>query len=356
MRRMGDERTTALACAQFFSGKRVLITGAAGSVGSAVALRLASAGCARIALLDHYDHGLLDVAEGVSRIAGQTEVIDVLCDVRDVQSVETWMRRVRPDIVIHAAALKHVHVGERHPGECILTNLIAVKTVLSAAVAAGASDFLLISTDKAASPVCVMGATKRLAELYMAGFQAEGACATSLKAIRFGNVFASQGSVVPRFEAQIAAGGPVEITHPDMERYFMSIDNAVDLILDVTALTDERAPRGGAYFMEMGEPVSIMGMATDMIKRSGRYIPIKVTGLRPGEKLKEELFDDYEAASTTSLSGVHRIAPLSAMASVTSRDMTELEALARTGENERIRQQLFAYLDARLGRYESAVG
>src|SRR5262249_40028559 len=159
--------------------------------------------------------------------------------------------------------------------------------------------------DKAASPVCVMGATKRLAELHLLGFEGEHDLQMTLKSVRFGNVIGSQGSVLPRFSAQIAAGGPLEVTHPEMERFFMSVEEAVGLILSVTRSEDE----SGAYYMEMGDPVSILDLGREMIARSGRKIGIEFTGLRAGEKLKEELFDDAEAVAPASLPNVFKVAP-----------------------------------------------
>jgi len=341
---------------KFFGGKRVLVTGAAGSVGSALAARLATLGCESLALLDHFDHGLLDVCETVQRAAPNTEVRDVLCDIRDRERLNACLGRVKPDIVIHAAALKHVHMGDRHPGECVLTNLVGVHTTLAASVAAGASDFMLVSSDKAASPVCVMGATKRLAELHLAGFEAERRPATRVRSVRFGNILGSQGSVVPRFAAQIAAGGPLEITHAEMVRYFMTVDEAVGLILNVTALEDSDAPSSAGYYMDMGEPVSILQLGRDMIAKSGKDIEIVFTGVREGEKIREELFDEYEVAQETALESVYRVVPQSPDALVTTADIERLDRLARTAPDALITQHVFAELDRHLGREEPAVG
>jgi FlaA1/EpsC-like NDP-sugar epimerase len=212
---------------------------------------------------------------------------------------------------------------------------------------------MLISSDKAAAPGCVMGATKRLAELHLAGFQKECATRMQLKSVRFGNVMGSQGSVLPRFKAQIEAGGPVEVTHPQMERFFMSAREATGLILSVTAQDDSGV---GAYFMEMGEPVSIMDLAHDTIRDAGRRVEIAITGLRPGEKLKEQLFDDYEHVSETALPCVFRVEPVGAEAYMTSADVAHLEAMARTMDDAVLRQRVFAYLDERLSREERAAG
>jgi FlaA1/EpsC-like NDP-sugar epimerase len=336
----------------FYADKRVLITGAAGSVGSALSLELARLGCAHLAMLDQFDHGLINIVESVRRIAPKLQITEALCDVRDSGRLDAWVRRIEPDVVIHSAALKHVHLGERHPVECVLTNLVGVRNALSAAANAGAGHFMLISSDKAAAPSCVMGATKRLAELHLTGFQMERPTATRLKSVRFGNVLGSQGSVLPRFEAQIEAGGPLEVTHPDMERFFMSAQEAVGLILSVTALEGET----GAYFMEMGAPVSIMELGREMIRSCGKQIDVEITGLRQGEKLKEQLADDYETVESTPLPGIFRVTPQSEDAYVTAADVAHLEAMARTMDNAVVRQRVFAHLDQRLGREERATG
>lgn len=339
----------------FYAGKRVLITGAAGSVGSALAFRLAELGCAHIAMLDQFDHGLIEVVDGVRRISPSAQITEALCDIRDEARLAVWMRRVAPDVVFHSAALKHVHLGERHPVECVITNLIGVRNVVEAAAAAGVSHFMLVSTDKAAAPVCVMGATKRLAELYLMGFAQENETPMQLKSVRFGNVWASQGSVLPRFAAQIEAGGPVEVTHPDMKRFFMTANEAVGLILSVAALDQPGAE--GAYFMEMGDQKSIIDIARDMLARAGREdIEIKITGLRPGEKLGEQVFDENETVSESALPGIFRVAPHSPDAYLTSADVAHIETMARTLDDAIVRQRIFNQLDERLNREERAAG
>lgn len=336
----------------FFAGKRVVITGAAGSVGSALSLKLAKLGCAHLAMLDQFDHGLLEIVEAVKRAAPAQQTTDALCDVRDFGRLDAWMRRIEPDVVIHSAALKHVHLGERHPVECVLTNLVGVRNAVTAASNAGASHFMLISSDKAAAPTCVMGATKRLAELYLHGFRLEQSTQMKMTSVRFGNVLGSQGSVMPRFAAQIDAGGPLEVTHPDMERYFMSSAEAVGLILSVTALESAQ----GAYFMDMGAPVSILELGRGLIAGSGKDIDIEFTGLRPGEKLSEQLTDEYDRIAPSSLPNVFRITPTSLDAFLTSADVAHLETVARTMGNAIVRQRVFAHLDERLGRKERAAG
>lgn len=345
-----------LAQRAFYANKRVLITGAAGSVGSALALKLADFGCAHLAMLDQFDHGLLDIVEAVRARSPQLQVTEALCDVRDSGRLDAWMSKIAPDVVIHSAALKHVHLGERHAAECVLTNLVGVRNALAAAANAGASHFMLVSSDKAAAPVCVMGATKRLAELHLLGFQMERNPNMRLRSVRFGNVLGSQGSVLPRFRAQIEKGGPVQITHPDMQRFFMTSNEAVGLILSVAAADDFGIKDAGAYYMEMGEPVSIMSIAQELIRRSGRDVPIEVTGLRPGERLSEQLFDELETVVPSSIPRVFRITPNAANAYMTSADVAHLETVARTLDNNIVRQRVFAQLDQRLGHSERAAG
>ncbi len=340
----------------FFRGKTVLVTGAAGSIGSAVARTLGDIGCGKLVLLDQFDHGLIEICEEIARAHPAQGVTDSLCDIRDRGRIEALFARTAPDVVIHAAALKHVHLSERHPVECVLTNLVGVRNVLAASASSGARDFLLVSSDKAASPVCVMGATKRLAELLLLGFERERLGAMRMKSVRFGNVWGTQGSVAPRFAAQIEAGGPVEVTHADMQRFFMSADEAVHLILSVAAFDDREAKRAGAYYMEMGEPVRIVDIARDMVRRSGKDIEIIFTGLRPGEKLKEELFDEFEHASSCAIDNVFRVEPASTDAYVTTSDVNKIETMARTLDEETLGRRLFAFLDSRLGRSERAAG
>jgi O-antigen biosynthesis protein WbqV len=350
-----EQRFDLAALRSFYNGKCVLVTGAAGSVGADLSLALASLGCARLAMLDQFDHGLIGVVERVKRAAPGLETIEALCDVRDPSRLDAWVRRIEPDVVIHSAALKHVHLGERHPVECVLTNLVGVRNALEAAANAGASHFMLVSSDKAAAPTCVMGATKRLAELYLRGFAMERAPAMQLKSVRFGNVMGSQGSVLPRFRAQIEAGGPLEVTHPEMERFFMTAEEAVGLILSVAAL-DDPTKASGAYYMEMGAPVSILELGRGLIERAGRDIEIVFTGLRPGEKLREQLVDEYETTSPSTLQGVFRITPKAADAYLTSADIAHLETIARSMGNAVVRQRVFAHLDERLRREERAAG
>jgi O-antigen biosynthesis protein WbqV len=198
-----------------------------------------------------------------------------------------------------------------------------------------------------------MGATKRLAELHLAGCERENTSQMQVKSVRFGNVMGSQGSVLPRFQSQIESGGPLEVTHAEMERYFMSAQEAVGLILTVTAHDDVV---GGVYIMEMGAALSIMDLGREMIRTSGKLIDIEITGLRSGEKLKEQLFDEYETLSSTSLPSVFQVAPTAADAFLPAADVAHLAGMVRTRPPAVVRQRVFACLDERLCREERATG
>lgn len=330
-----------------FADRRVLITGAAGSVGAALSQRLAAAG-ATLGLLDHFDHGLLRVADELADANNGARFEILLCSVRDQGALTRAVAEFAPDLVIHAAALKHVHLGELHPAECVLTNLIGVRNALAAAHAAGVGEFMLISSDKAAAPTCVMGASKRLAELYLHGFAAERRTPMRLAAVRFGNVMGSQGSVAPRFADQIERGGPVTVTHPDMERYFLTMEEAVTHVLNVCALAPEHKT-GAAFVMDMGEPIAILRLAEEMIARAESDAEIAITGIRPGEKLTEQWFDDWEIAEQSALDGVFVVRPRPEAGHVSSFDISELESAAQQGMDPKaLRARVFSCLEARL--------
>ncbi len=333
----------------FVRGRTALVTGAGGSIGSELCRELATMGCRKLVALDHSDHALIDLHEALGET--RTQIVDILCDVRDGQRLAAAFERTRPDVVIHAAALKHVHMGERHPAESVLTNLVGVRNAVEAAAKAGVEHFLLISSDKAAAPGSVMGASKRLAELYLRNVSAT----SNMRAlsVRFGNVLGSKGSVAPLFARQIAAGGPITITHPDMRRYFMTVQEAVQLILLVLAKGEVES---ATYLLDMGEPVRIMDIARRMIESARTMTPVKVTGLREGEKLDEELYDDFEEIEPAAIDGVSRIRPASDDYAITAQDITELERVVRATSDDIVRHRVFALLDSRLGQGVSDVG
>ncbi|MGV8930456.1 MAG: SDR family NAD(P)-dependent oxidoreductase, partial [Brevundimonas sp.] len=249
------------------AGKRVLVTGGGGSIGSEIARQLIQLGCHQLTIIDHSEFQLFQINKELEN-SEAAKVRAVLADVRDTDRVRQIMSEERPEIVFHAAALKHVSLVEENPVEGVRTNVLGTWNVLSAAAEAGSAQFVLISTDKAAAPSNVMGATKRVAEALL-GLAPKGS--TRFSSVRFGNVLGSAGSVVPIFRDQIARGGPVTVTHPDVERFFMTIPEAVQLVLHSTALNAAREHAAEAKFvLEMGEPVKIVELARQMIQLSGK--------------------------------------------------------------------------------------
>jgi len=304
----------------FLKGKRVIVTGGGGSIGSEICLRCAAFGAAELLIIESSEPALFQISEQLSVQAPGTAVSGALADVRDRARIMPLFAGFKPDIVVHAAALKHVPYLEADWSEGIKTNIFGSVNVIDSAVAAGARTFVMISTDKAIEPVSMLGATKRFAEIYAQSRDAELVAADSgirLVAVRFGNVLGSAGSVVPKFKAQIARGGPVTVTSPDMIRYFMTIREACDLVL--TAATHARAShaeaeRAAVYVLKMGQPMRIMDMAERMIRLAGfepgEDIEIVVSGVRPGERLNEILFARDEPMAETGLDGVMAAKPI----------------------------------------------
>jgi len=329
------------------AGRRVLVTGAGGSIGSEICRQVASLGCGHLAMLDNSEFGLFRIDQEIGDRWPTLSRHEYLHDVRNRTLLNSCFEEVRPDVVFHAAALKHVPLMERHPCESVLTNVVGTWNVAEAANAAGVKHMVFISTDKAVDPPNVMGATKRLAEAVVRA-QQTSAGDTRFSVVRFGNVLGSAGSVVPTFRAQIERGGPVTVTHPDIERYFMTIPEAVQLVLHATAHS-ARQPDGplGVFVLDMGKPVKIMDLARQLIELSGktpgRDIEIEVTGLRPGEKLFEELVDSSEVSEmcgqslmcvTDRIQGVR----------MTEHTVHKLEKVARSGDAAETRALIFEIL------------
>ncbi len=281
----------------YLEGETVLITGAGGSIGSELCRQVAAVSPQKLVLLGHGENSIHNIwLELRDKFADLPLVIEI-ADIRDKPRVNHVFQKHRPSVIFHAAAHKHVPLMEMHPAEAVKTNIFGTRNAAQAASRSGARIFVMISTDKAVNPSSVMGATKRMAEIIIG--QENIAEKTVFTAVRFGNVLGSSGSVVPLFKRQIARGGPVTVTHPDMKRYFMTIPEAVQLVIQAGAMA-----RGGEVFvLDMGEPVKIVDMARDMIKLSGlepdKDIHIKFTGIRPGEKLFEELLTAEEGSSAT---------------------------------------------------------
>ncbi|HUP23799.1 MAG TPA: nucleoside-diphosphate sugar epimerase/dehydratase [Thermoanaerobaculia bacterium] len=272
---------------RFLGGHCVLVTGAGGSIGSELAHQVARFAPRRLVLLERAEFALFEVERKLRQLWPQLDVLPVIGDVVDERRIRAVLHDTKPDVVLHAAAHKHVPLMESNVAEAVRNNVFGTETVARVAGELGVGTFLLISTDKAVRPTSVMGASKRLAELTIQRFEAEFP-GTRYEAVRFGNVLGSTGSVIPIFRDQIAAGGPVTVTDPDMKRYFMTIPEAAQLVLQAGAMG-----QGGEIFvLDMGEPVRIVDMAREMIRMSGyedRDIKIQFTGRRPGEKLFEEL-------------------------------------------------------------------
>jgi FlaA1/EpsC-like NDP-sugar epimerase len=306
----------------FLTGKSVVVTGGGGSIGYEICDRAVTFGAARLLLIENSELALYAAMEKLAAKESQSNIEGRIADIRDRERVFSLFKEFKPDIVFHAAALKHVPLLEQDWDEGIKTNVFGSVNVADAAVEAGAAAMVMISTDKAIEPVSVLGATKRFAEMYCQALDAEAARravperpGTRFIAVRFGNVLASNGSVVPKFKAQIEAGGPVTVTHPDMVRYFMTIREACDLVVTAAshALGRERSDVS-VYVLKMGQPVKISDLAERMIKLSGlepgRDVKIVFTGIRPGERLNEILFDRDEADSNIGIDGVLAARPI----------------------------------------------
>lgn len=281
----------------FLRGQRVLVTGAGGSIGSELARQVARFEPAALVLLDHAENGLYFTQRELTASTPTLPLAAVLADLRDAVAVEDVFVRHRPQIVLHAAAHKHVPLLEDAPREGVLNNVVSTRQLVEAGLRHGIAHFVLISSDKAVYPSSVMGATKRVCERIVQAASTLGKGVFC--AVRFGNVLGTDGSVVPLFQRQLERGGPLTVTHPDVTRYFMTIPEAVRLVLQAAAL----GQNGEVYLLDMGEPVKVVDLARQMIKlaglREGEDIDLVFTGLRPGEKLHEELHSRAEGARLT---------------------------------------------------------
>ena len=307
----------------FVQNKSIIVTGGGGSIGAEICDRIVTFGAARVLVIENSEPALHAVLEMLATKQSAAKIEGRLADVRDRTRIFRLMNDFRPDIVFHAAALKHVPLLERDWGEGVKTNVFGSVNVADAAVAAGANAMVVISTDKAIEPVSVLGASKRFAEMYCQALDNDFARRSDghkrtmrLIAVRFGNVLASNGSVVPKFKAQIEAGGPLTVTHPDMVRYFMTIREACDLVVTAASHALAAGHTGVAvYVLNMGQPVKIVDLAERMIKLSGlepgRDIDITFTGIRPGERLHEILFAREEPTAPVGIEGIVAAKPVS---------------------------------------------
>jgi FlaA1/EpsC-like NDP-sugar epimerase len=281
------------------AGRRVLVTGAGGSIGSEICRQALAHRPASLILLGRGENSIYEIQHEIAGRAAlaEVQVVPIIGDVRDRSVVDRIFARHRPQVVLHAAAHKHVHFMEAEPAEAIKNNVMGTRNVAQAALAAGAERFVMISTDKAVRPAGIMGASKRVAEMIVTALNQEGK--TRFISVRFGNVLGSRGSVIPLFRKQIAAGGPVTVTHPDVTRYFMTIPEAVSLVIQAA----QQGEGGEVFLLDMGEPIKIVNLARQLITLSGlepgRDIAIEFTGLRPGEKLFEDLLTSDENRAPT---------------------------------------------------------
>jgi O-antigen biosynthesis protein WbqV len=301
-------------------GKAVIVTGGGGSIGSEICERIVTFGAARLLVIENSEPALYAVTEALAAHESGAAIEGRIADIRDRERIARLMVEFKPDIVFHAAALKHVPILERDWSEGVKTNIFGSINVADAALMAGAEAMVMISTDKAIEPVSMLGLTKRFAEMYCQALDSDLASGPGAKprmrliSVRFGNVLASNGSVVPKFKAQIEAGGPVTVTHPDMVRYFMTIREACDLVLTAAthALRPVRADVS-VYVLNMGQPVKIVDLAERMIRLSGlepnHDIEIVFTGMRPGERLNEILFASEEPTVEIGVAGIMAAKP-----------------------------------------------
>jgi len=318
--------------ATYIKGATVLVTGAGGSIGSELCRQIARVGPQRLVLVDQGETALFEIERELVDERGFAAAIPVLADCKSRTKMHQVFDRYQPAVVFHAAAYKHVPLMEANPLESVRNNALATRVVAEAAVEHGAQRFVLISTDKAVNPKTVMGQSKALCEWIVEAFGARENVATRFVAVRFGNVLGSSGSVIPIFRRQIAKGGPVTVTHPDMTRYFMTIPEAASLVVQAGAI----GGRGDVFVLDMGEPVRILDLAMQMIRLSGkdpeRDIDVEIVGTRPGEKLHEELWGQGEAAEATVHPKILRVRGPIVDAAWLQEELAELERLVREGE------------------------
>ncbi len=322
------------------TGRVVMVTGAGGSIGSELCRQLARLSPSHLVLLGHGENSIFDIYHELRDLFPALPLVPVIADIRDRARIDEIMRVQKPHAVFHAAAHKHVPLMEENAVEAITNNVLGTRNVTGAAVAAGVRHFVMISTDKAVRPTSIMGASKRIAEMVTQLAATEG---RSFVSVRFGNVLGSRGSVVPTFLRQIRAGGPVRVTHPDMRRYFMTIPEAVQLVLQAGATGQGRE----VFVLDMGEPVKIAEIAADLIRLSGLEvgtdIEIQFTGVRPGEKLYEEMFFDNEHAVPTEHAKLLR-AKLPSMTDGVQADIEALICAAERGADDATLRELMRRL------------
>lgn len=335
----------------FIKGKRIMVTGAGGTIGGELARQISAFLPESLILLDHSEYLLYTIDLELSELYPKLKRHVVLADVTDIVSIEEAFARHKPHVVFHAAALKHVPMAESHPHQAILTNIMGTKNVAETGRKHHVQAVIFISTDKAVRPTSVMGATKRIAECLCQALDAESAKSGKTRFIttRFGNVLGSTGSVVPLFKRQLAAGGPLTVTHKDVTRYFMTVQEAVELVLEAAVMgTTSPKTMGQIFVLDMGEPVKIIHLAEQMIQLAGlkpyEDIRIEMTGLRPGEKLYEELFLDKEQLIKTSCEALMLASPSLEKLDKLRPKIQELEKVALSRDSKKCQELLLSTL------------
>ncbi len=324
--------------ARFLDRRTVLVTGAGGSIGGEICRQVGRFNVKRLVLLGRGENQIYEIERELRALYPARDVVPVIVDVRDADALARAFRQYRPEIVYHAAAHKHVHYMEAFPSEAVKNNIVGTRNVIDAAAAAGVARVVMLSTDKAARPGGVMGASKRFAEFLMAS-RNDSQGNPKLISVRFGNVLASRGSVVPLFIAQIRAGGPVTVSHEDATRYFMSLKEACMLVIQASLMGEG----GEIFILQMGEPIRIAELARDLIALSGHKagdIKVEFVGLRPGEKLHESLVADGE--ETVASRHPHILRTTSRVPSRERLDaaLEKLAALAAQGDDDAVRAEL----------------
>jgi O-antigen biosynthesis protein WbqV len=330
-------------------GRRVLVTGAGGTIGGELSRQLAEFGPSHLCLLDASEYALYSIDLEIKEKHPNLDRSAVIANVRDKGRVSRIFTEEAPELVFHAAALKHVPIVEAHPSEGVLTNINGTRNIADCCCASGVSAMVLISTDKAVNPTNIMGASKRIAETYCQALDLMESTRTRFVTVRFGNVLGSTGSVVPLFQRQLANGGPLTVTHPDMNRYFMTVREAVELVLEATVLGEKQdGAAGRVYVLDMGEPVKIVDLARQMILLAGlqpdKDIKIEFTGPRPGEKLFEEILHDSEPPESTDYVGIMLAAPRTIDLKTLSTQIDEITASAKAGDIDEIIALIRAYV------------
>jgi len=332
--------------ASYLQNETVLVTGAGGSIGSELCRQIARLGPQRLILVDQGETALFEIERELVDERGFAPSVPVLADVKSRTKMRQVFERYKPSVVFHAAAYKHVPLMEANPLESVRNNALGTRVLAETAVDFGAERFVLVSTDKAVNPKTVMGQSKALCEWIVEAYGAREDIAARFLAVRFGNVLGSSGSVIPIFRRQIANGGPVTVTHPEMTRYFMTIPEAASLVIQAGAI----GGRGDVFVLDMGEPVGILELARQMVRLSGkepdRDIAVEIVGTRPGEKLHEELWGAGETAVSTSHAKIMRVSGPIVDAVWLQDELEELERLVRAGETLEVVSRLTTMMRA----------